>query len=338
MSTPCTRIVVVDPERPAPEAVALAAQRLADGEAIALPTETVYGLAADARDPLATARIFEAKSRPRFDPLIVHLLDASWLERVAVVADADRSLVSALARAFWPGPLTLVLPRTDVVPDLVCAGLPTVAVRVSAHPVFRAVQAAFGGPIAAPSANRFGRISPTRGADVVAELGGRIPLVLDAGPTAHGLESTIVRPSAGRLVVMRHGPVTDRDLAAFAPVDLAPPGNGLAPEAPGRLLSHYAPETPVLLVEPGDRFEPRDGVHCALLAWDRTIPEAPFARILRLSERGDLREAAANLFAALRELDRGGFDVIVAQAVPDEGIGVAINDRLRRAAARGRPA
>ena len=194
---------------------------LRNDEAVALPTETVYGLAADALNAFAVAKIFEAKGRPRFDPLIVHLPDRDWLEKITDLKTQDRQLISEVADAFWPGPLTVVLPKREIVPDIVTAGLETVAVRISAHPVFAQIIGAFGAPLAAPSANRFGRISPTAATHVLEELNGRIPLIVDGGPTQHGLESTIVAPRNGRIEVLRRGPITEKQLAAFGEVVFA---------------------------------------------------------------------------------------------------------------------
>lgn len=331
-----------------PHAVAL----LAAGEPVGLPTETVYGLAADALDPTAVARVFEAKERPFFDPLIVHLPDAGWLERVAgpLPSWAAGETVRRLTARFWPGPLTILLPRRGgVLPDLVTAGGPLVAVRRSAHPVFAAVVEAFGNPLAAPSANRFGRISPTSAQHVLGELSGRIALVLDAGPTSHGLESTIVAPQVdGRLRVLRPGPVTGEMLAEVAPLDNVMRASEQA-AAPGQTTSHYAPNLPLKLMPvttaspdtpapPSPSSPPLPGV--GLLAWRRDRPPALAAgRVEFLSRRGDLREAAANLFAALRRLDStSGLELLWAELVPETGLGVAINERLRRAAAReGQP-
>jgi len=292
---------------------------------VALPTETVYGLAADALQPSAVLKIFEAKERPFFDPLIVHLPDIAWLDRLADVPADDASLVRRLTERFWPGPLTLILPRRALVSDVVSSGLPTVALRMSAHPVFRAVVSAYGKPLAAPSANRFGRISPTTATHVMSELGGRIPLVVDGGATAHGVESTIVALSKGRLEILRSGPVTREELAAFG--EVTAPGVVAKPVAPGQLKSHYAPRTPL-------RIEPRPqsfaGKRCGLLAWKTATPG--FEKVEVLSPSGDLREAATHLFAALRRLDEAGLDGIVAEPVPEIGLGVAIMDRLRKAA------
>jgi L-threonylcarbamoyladenylate synthase len=304
---------------------------LREGEVVALPTETVYGLAADALNGLAVAKIFAAKERPRFDPLIVHIADGDWLEKVAELAGQDRELIEKLAGAFWPGPFTMVLPRRKIVPDIVTAGLETVAVRVSAHPVFGEVIRTFGSPLAAPSANRFGRISPTAAAHVLEELNGRIPLIVDGGPTEHGLESTIVAPRRGRLEVLRRGPVTETQLAEFGELAVGEPLRQL--EAPGQLPSHYAPKTPLTLIEDAGSFSPAPGKRSGLLSW-KTSAGTSFAEVRRLSERQDLIEAAANLFRYLRELDNLGLDLIVAEALPEEGLGAAINDRLRRAAGR----
>ena len=318
-----------------PGAVARAVALLAAGELVALPTETVYGLAADAARPDALAAIFQAKERPLFDPLIVHLPDGGWLERLTAPTRAQTALVERLAAAFWPGPLTTVLPRrADAVPDLVTAGGELVGVRRSAHPVFRAVVEGLGRPLAAPSANRFGRISPTTGAHVVAELAGRVPLVLDAGPTAHGLESTVILPGEdGETIrVLRHGPITAEMLATFAQVEAA---SDLARQSsPGQTLGHYAPRTPLRFVDDGAT----PGGRVGLLAYRPPTNKGSFAAVETLSEDGNLRVAATRLFAALRRLDEAGLDCIVAERMPEEGLGRAIMERLRRAAAGSGPA
>jgi L-threonylcarbamoyladenylate synthase len=316
-----------------PAAVSL----LAGGELVALPTETVYGLGADALDPAACAKIFEAKDRPLSDPLIVHVPSIDWLDRLAVVPEAARRL----AENFWPGPLTLVLPRRETVPDLVTAGQETVAIRMSSHPLFREVLKAFGRPVAAPSANRFGRISPTCVEHVLAELEGRIPLVLDGGPCAHGIESTIVLVAADGLHILRNGPVTAEELAAFGPVH----GSVAGISAPGGLASHYAPRTPLVIGEPASATDLRKShaaggtgvlkpcpVTVGLLSW-RSAGEG-FARVEPLSKTQNLREAAANLYGAMRRLDAAGLALILAEPVPETGLGAAIMERLRKASAR----
>lgn len=303
-----------------PAAVARAAAILRDGGIVALPTETVYGLGADARNARACALVFEAKARPLSDPLIVHVTSPEGAEAVADLPPLAR----VLAAAYWPGPLTLVVPRRPVVPDLVTAGQPTVAVRMSAHPVFAAIAEEFGGPIAAPSANRFGRISPTSAAHVIEELGGRIPLVVDGGPCSHGIESTIVHVDGDSLRILRHGPITAEALATHGRIVAADAGIA----APGGLASHYAPRKPVMLVDPRD---PAPGASAGLLSW--TLDGTGYAHVERLSPRGDLREAAANLYAALRRLDAADITAIHAEVLPEDGLGAAIMERLRKAAA-----
>lgn len=311
------------------EAVAGATALLRQGNIVALPTETVYGLAADALNDEAVVKIFEAKERPRFDPLIVHLPGREWLERIATIDPGSRDLIEKLIAQFWPGPFTIVLPRREIVPDIVTAGLDTVAVRISAHPVFAEIIRTFDSPLAAPSANRFGRVSPTTAQHVLDELDGRIPLVVDAGPTVHGIESSIIAVRNGRMDLLRRGPITVEQLRTFGKVVVAPAAQ--RPEAPGQFPSHYAPSTPLLLVEDVSSFEAPSNKKCGLLAWRSLAAAKQFAEIRQLSSRQDLREAAANLFRFLRELDQLHLDLIVAQILPDEGLGAAINDRLRRA-------
>jgi len=302
------------------------------GEIVALPTETVYGLAADALNPVAVAKIFEAKERPSFDPLIVHLPDRDWLERVAKIDNQSRELIEKLIAQFWPGPLTLVLDRQAIVPEIVIAGLDTVAVRISEHPVFAEIVREFGSPLAAPSANRFGRVSPTTAQHVRDELNGRIPLIVDAGPTRHGIESTIIAPHGDKIDILRRGPITAEQLSVFSKIDIVTARENIS--APGQLPSHYAPKTPLQLIDDLNSFSPKPNQRCALLAWNPIKIDNRFVAIRRLSERGDLREAAANLFRFLRELDALDVDLIVAERVPAQGLGAAIMDRLRRASHR----
>ncbi len=313
------------------DAVRRAVELLRGGEAVALPTETVYGLAADALRQEAVLKIFQAKSRPQFDPLIVHLPDVEAIGRVAIIDKVVRPLFERLLKQFWPGPLTFVFPRRAVISDLVTAGLNTVAVRLSAHPVFSEIIRTFGGPLAAPSANQFGRISPTTAAHVREELDGLIPLIVDAGPTTHGLESTIIALRNGRIEILRRGPVTQEQLAEFGEIAVIEPTSH--PEAPGQLPSHYAPRTPLVLVDDAATFICPAGKRCGLLAWNRPEQDE-FAEVRRLSKRLDVAEAATNLFRYLRELDGQSLHLIVAEKVPDRGLGTAINDRLQRAATK----
>ena len=307
-----------------------AVELLRNGEVVALPTETVYGLAADALDPIAVAKIFEAKERPRFDPLIVHLPERDWLEKIVNLGGKDRELILKLADRFWPGPLTIVLPRREIVPEIVTAGLDTVAVRISAHPIFAEIVCQFGKPLAAPSANRFGRVSPTTAQHVFDELNGRIPLIVDAGVTTHGIESTIVAVRHGKIEILRRGPITREELSIFgAKIDMVNVAQKIS--APGQLPSHYAPKTPLRLIDDANSFTPRENERVALLAWNPIKSDAHFVAIRHLSERQDLREAAANLFRYLRELDALDLDLIVAERVPENGLGAAVMDRLKRA-------
>ena len=326
------------------DAVREACDLLGQGEVVALPTETVYGLAADAFNPGAVAKVFAAKDRPAFDPLIVHIASRGDLKTVAVVPEEIAETVNKLISAFWPGPLTLILPRHPDVPDLVTSGLPTVAVRQSAHPVFRAVNKALGRPLAAPSANRFGSISPTSASAVIKELGGRIPLVVDAGACSEGLESTIIsiEPREGKKPVFRlhrAGPVTKEQLQDFGKVEKVREVVGQAPQAPGQLTSHYAPQTPLFLLDSTADFHPEDGKRYGLLSYTGA-DDGPYVtlheweRIESLSPGGGkLAEAAIRLFFVMRQLDEAGLDGIVAEPVSEVGLGVAIMDRLRRAAA-----
>ena len=315
------------------------------GEVVALPTETVYGLAADALNAEAVVKIFEAKERPRFDPLIVHLPYRDWLERIVDLPAQDRQVILKLVETFWPGPFTIVLPRRAIVPEIVTAGLDTLAVRISAHPVFAEIIRAFGGPLAAPSANRFGQVSPTTAQHVLDELNGRIPLIVDAGATTHGIESTIVAVREGKIDILRRGPITEEELSIFgAKIDVVASSQRIS--APGQLPTHYAPKTPLRLIDTAKSFEPEANQRVALLAWtsrksDFQIAPAvgdrrslKFVAVRQLSEQEDLREAAANLFRYLRELDALDVDLIAAERVPDHGLGAAIMDRLRRAAHR----
>ncbi len=321
---------------------------LRKGEIVALPTETVYGLAAVALNPIAVAKIFEAKERPRFDPLIVHLPSRDWLEKITDSSVHDRQLILKLADKFWPGPFTIVLPKRKIVPEIVTVGLDTVAVRISSHPVFAEVVYELDQPLAAPSANRFGRISPTTAQHVFDELSGRIPLIVDAGPTAHGIESTIIAVRRNSIDILRRGPITPEELSEFGKVNmLASPAREIL--APGQLPSHYAPKTPLRLIDNAESFLPEENQRVGLLAWhpdsrkgDLQIAQRragdrrslKFVAIRDLSEQQDLREAAANLFRCLRELDALGLDLIVAERVPSQGLGLAILDRLERASHR----
>lgn len=324
------------------EAVSEASALLRAGEIVALPTETVYGLGADAFNPEAVAKVFAAKERPSFDPLIVHIASRGDLKNVAMVPNDISDAVNKLTAAFWPGPLTIILPKHPDVPDLVTSGLPTVAVRQSAHPVFRAVNKELGRPIAAPSANRFGRISPTSASAVLKELDGRIPLIVDAGACSEGLESTIIsiEPRDGKKPIFRihrAGPITKEQLQEFGKIEKLRPTSEEAPQAPGQLASHYAPLTPLILLENPEDFRPEEGKRYGLLSY-RGEDDSPYVtmhdweQVESLSPgSGKLAEAAIRLFFVMRLLDEAGLDAIIAEPVSETGLGVAIMDRLRRA-------
>lgn len=316
--------------------IARAAELLRAGEIVAVPTETVYGLAANALDERAVRRVFDAKGRPFIDPLIVHVADLAALEGLAEPSPH----LAKLAAAFWPGPLTVVLRKRGCVPDLVTAGEPTVAVRLPAHPVMREVLRVSGLALAAPSANPFGYVSPTSAAHVRDSLGERCPHILDGGPCAHGVESTILHladPAGVRL--LRPGPVTAEAVAALlgVPVAAAPShmDNKAAQVAPGMLDRHYSPRTPLTLHAPGAL--PRVFGPGRIAVIHRARPASPTvdgAEHFWFSESGEPAEVARTLFALVRHLDAQGFDALHAEASPAGGIGDAINDRLRRAAAK----
>jgi len=314
-----------------PASIARAAAVLRDGGLVAFPTETVYGLGACAFDARAVARVFEVKARPSFDPLIVHLHDAAELSRV-VDAGADPR-VARLAARFWPGPLTLVLPRRPDVPDIVTSGLDTVGVRVPAHPAARALLRA-AGPLAAPSANPFGYVSPTTAAHVAERLGDHVDLVLDGGPCAVGVESTIVSLDGEPALLLRPGGVPREELEAELGRPVALAERGSRPVAPGQLDRHYATRTPLRVLDGPAADAPPGGPRLGLLAFGPTRARG-YAAVEVLAPDSRLATAAARLFAALRRLDALPLDAIHAEPCPPEGLGLAIRDRLRRAAARG---
>ena len=325
------------------DAVRRSVEILRAGGVVALPTETVYGLAADAFNPEAVAKVFEAKERPSFDPLIVHLHDIAALEQVAAVPRELAKVVHALIEKLWPGPLTIILPKQPGVPDIVTGGLDTVAVRMSANSVFQNVIKEFGGPLAAPSANRFGRISPTSASAVLKELDGRIPLIVDGGGCWEGLESTIIRIEKAlpksTIHILRAGPVAKEELRDFGRVVMS---NVSTPDsanivAPGQMESHYAPRTRLRLIENPADFTPDPDKTYALLSFRGRVKDgynrlADYKHVAVLSPgSGKLPEAAVRLFFLMRELDEAGVDEIIAEPVPERGLGVAIMERLRRA-------
>lgn len=330
------------------ELIQKAAACLAGGGLVAFPTETVYGLGALALDEHAVARIFTAKGRPVSDPLIIHLREPA--QAAPLVADFP-PLAERLASAFWPGPLTLVLPKSDLVPGIVTAGGGTVALRIPNHPVALVLLEAVGAPIAAPSANRFGRISPTRAGHVLTELGGRIEILLDGGPTGHGLESTVLDLTSIPPRILRPGAITWEELRRIEPgIEIGAVSSGADPaetlRSPGQMPAHYAPRT-ALWLESGPEAVERLAQECERLrqedqrvGWlslEEDQERAARADVsVSLGSEADPVRCARRLYHAMRELDESGTSVILARELPERGLGRAINDRLRRAA-RGRP-
>jgi L-threonylcarbamoyladenylate synthase len=312
-----------------PEAVAAAADLIRRGQLVAFPTETVYGLGADATNAGAVARIFAAKARPSFDPLIVHI---DRLDRLSAVASQVPRMAMTLAERFWPGPLTVVLPKTAAIPPIVTAGLASVAVRVPDHDVARALLAAADTPIAAPSANPFGYVSPTTAAHVESQLGD-LPLILDGGPCRIGVESTIVSFVGPVPTLLRPGGIGLEDIERC--IGAVRRGEDTAqPLAPGQLPRHYAPRLPIAIVDALHDVPLAERAGAALLLPMPMAGTDGFAHVETLSADGALTAMAANLFAALRRLDGGSYGRVYAVAVPESGLGRAIMDRLRRASAR----
>jgi len=302
-----------------------AARIIQEGGLVAFPTETVYGLGADALNPMAVARVFEVKQRPHFDPLIVHVAD---LRQAEIMVQKFPSLAVKLAEAFWPGPLTLVLEKSSLIPDLVTSSLPTVALRVPDHPFALSLIRESGRPLAAPSANPFGGVSPTTAEHVRLSLGEKVDLILDGGPCRVGVESTVLSLTGKIPVLLRPGGVSLEEIQALIGEVSLSLGGGM-PQAPGQLPSHYAPSTPLRFMDqlPASPLPGRWG----LLSFLPVPGTDSFATVEVLSTDGNLREAAANLFSSLRKLDGMKLDGILALSFPDEGLGRAINDRLKRA-------
>ncbi len=318
-----------------------AAQALREGKLVAIPTETVYGLGANAFDEVAVARVFEAKARPTFDPLIVHI---ARVEDIGIVAREVPESARSLARALWPGPLTMILPKRPEVPDIVTAGLPTVAVRFPKHPVAQRIIELAAVPVAAPSANPFGYISPTTAAHVIAMLKDRVDFVVDGGPCDVGVESTVIDMTGARPVLLRPGGMALEAIEAVIGPVVIPPRtfhpSGKALSSPGQTLSHYAPSTPLYLFDEGTlpNAAQAPGIAHPSVALVYTPARAReieahhlFDAVEALAPGGDMHEAAARLFSLLHEFDARQFRAIYAERVPEAGLGRAINDRLYRA-------
>lgn len=306
-----------------------AARHLKDGGVVAFPTETVYGLGADAFNPIAVTRIFEIKERPFFDPLIVHIADITALDELTGPFPES---VRNLAKRFWPGPLTMVLKKSNLIPDIVTAGLDTVALRIPSHPAALELIKLSGTPIAAPSANPFGYISPTMASHVQEQLGDKIKYILDGGTSQVGIESTIIKIDEDHIELLRPGGIPLEEIRAITGPVKTSTGENTTPESPGQLEYHYSPRTPVKLItniynNPGEQ-------KAALLAFRTPKQDTPFKRVEILSPSGNLNEAAANLFSLLHKLDSSGVDMIYAEAIEENGLGYAIMDRLKKAAGK----
>ena len=313
-----------------------AAAVIRSGGLVAFPTETVYGLGANALDAAAVAEIFAVKGRPRFDPLIVHIADPGQLTDVA---ESVPPLATKLIENFWPGPLSLVLEKQTCIPDIVTAGLTSVAIRCPAHELARRLIKTAGVPVAAPSANRFGAVSPTTAAHVIEQFGDEVPTVLDDGPCSVGVESTVISfvdSPDGYPTLLRPGGIPLEDIEKITGKVKVRMHEETSPASPGQLLRHYSPATPLVLASDDDLSADKvqGKKKAGLLSFQAPIDPAQFCAIEVLSEQGCLQEAAVNLFAALRRLDALDLDIIVARPVPEVGLGRAIMDRLRRAAAR----
>jgi len=305
-----------------------AASILKTGGLVGLPTETVYGLGANALDPVAVARIFAAKERPFFDPLIVHVPDIDWVPRVAREFPA---IAQRLAQRFWPGPLTLVLPKSDAIPDLVTSGLPSVGVRIPDHDMIRQVMRLAGVPVAAPSANPFGKLSPTTAEHVFRQLGDRVDAILDGGPCRIGIESTVLQIMGDRVTLLRYGGVALEEIEdLIGGIQRSVDDTTSAPAGPGMLTSHYAPRTPLVVVEELTSVDYSGSIGLLTLQAEGDLSK--FEQVEVLSPSGDLVIAAANFFQALHRLDRANLGRIVARRFPETGLGRALNDRLKRAA------
>lgn len=300
-------------------------QLLTKGKLVAIPTETVYGLAANAFDKLAVARIFEAKQRPKFDPLIVHIANIAQVNELALRFPEK---AKKLVKKFWPGPLTLILPKSDKIPEIVSAGLNTVGIRMPAHPLTLELLQQLDFPLAAPSANPFGYISPTSAQHVFHQLQGKIEYILDGGPCEVGVESTIVSFAERQPTVLRMGGISIEEIENEIGKVAVNTKSESNPTAPGMLLSHYAPATKFILGDIQQEILKQQPKNYAVLGFQTTYGHAGKV----LSKTGNLAEAAHNLFSHLRDLDRAGYEIIFAEELPEKGLGRAINDRLRRAA------
>ncbi len=303
-----------------------AAQLLRSGKVVAFPTETVYGLGANALDAMAVAKIFELKERPSFDPLIVHIADVEDLKLLTIGNDKR---IQLLAERFWPGPLTLILPKSDRVPDIVTSGLETVGIRMPSHPIALQLIREAGCPVAAPSANKFGQLSPTLATHVAKQLP-NVDFIVDGGPSEVGIESTIISLNDMGFEILRHGVITREEIEEIIPFHALPEEEKTNIVSPGMLKSHYSPAKPLYIL--GDeRAAPTDRRQVGVLSYTGEDCEG-YAAVEILSKTGDLKTCAVNLFAAIHRLEEADIEYIVAQPVPETGVGIAVMDKLRKAA------
>jgi L-threonylcarbamoyladenylate synthase len=308
------------------DSIALGAKYIQEGKLVAFPTETVYGLGANALDANAVAKIYEAKERPSFNPLIAHIADLEMLSQLTTRAQDPRVL--KLAKAFWPGPLTLVLPKTDLVPEIVSAGLPTVGIRMPANEIALELIRQAGCPIAAPSANKFTRISPTSAEHVKKQLSKEVDHIIDGGQTTVGIESTIIRLTEKGFQLLRNGVITKEEIAKVIPWDETEVAKAVV--APGMIKSHYSPKKEMQLLKP-ERFANFDKTNAGFISFSQKYEEG-YKKVIRVSENQDLKEYAVNMFAAMHQLeDDPEIELIIAEAVAEEGVGIAIMDRLKKA-------
>ncbi len=307
------------------ESIKQAAEIIKQGGLVAFPTETVYGLGADGLNSIAVAKIFEAKKRPAFNPLILHIADKSWLKKFSGIKNEK---VDLLINKFWPGPLTLVLPKTEIVPDIVTSGNPTVAVRMPDHPVALQLIEASGTPIAAPSANKFGHLSPTEASHVAKYLGDKVDMILDGGKCSVGVESTIIQLHENEIFLLRPGGLSKEEIEK----EIGEIKTGIInidkPNAPGQLPFHYSPQTPIKFFNKKFLDEKKK---TGMLFFKENNIDFPFAETKILSPNCDLREAAANLFSMLHELEKENLDLILVEPIEEKGLGRAIMDRLKKA-------
>ena len=311
--------------------ITYAAELLKSGKTVAIPTETVYGLAANGFDEDAVINIFEIKQRPRFNPLILHI--GNW-EMLETISNQVPEVLLSLAKAFWPGPLTILVPKTEAVHDIITAGSPLVAVRMPNHPITLSLLQQLPFPLAAPSANTFGTISPTNAQHVENQLGGALDYILDGGECAIGVESTIVKVNEfGRVVILRPGGISAGDMEKVIGYQPESADADHPTEAPGMLKSHYAPKIPLVIGNLNQLCEEHHNKAIGIVSLQHSISHPAIIHQEILTEDGDLHLAARNLFAALRRLETSGAEIILGELVPDNGIGIAINDRLTRASA-----